>query len=131
MARVAAAEVIPDQAQVSAAVGQGEAAGAAEHVGSDAAEPGALADAPEQVVGRLRYHRLTSAAGPSCARCWSPPCMRRADAPSSRILKNCRARLQGAGKPAKAALVATACKLLVTLDAMPAADTDHCRTSPS
>ena len=38
-----------------------------------------------------------------------------------------RRRLQGAGKPAKAALVATARKLLIALNAMPATDTDYRR----
>ena len=44
--------------------------------------------------------------------------------------KEFRARLQGAGKPVKAALVATARKLLVTLNAMLATSTDYGRHSP-
>ena len=47
------------------------------------------------------------------------------------VFKECRARLQGTGKPAKAALVATARKLLVTLNAMLAANTDYRRNSPA
>ena len=58
VAWVAVAEVVLDQAQVVAAVGQREAAGVAQHVGPDAAEAGALADAPEQVVHRLARHGL-------------------------------------------------------------------------
>ena len=44
--------------------------------------------------------------------------------------KEFRARLQGAAKPVKAVLVATARKLLVTLNAMLAAGTDYRRHSP-
>ena len=44
--------------------------------------------------------------------------------------KEFRARLQGAGKPVKAALVAIARKLLVTLNAMLAAGTDYRRHNP-
>ena len=46
------------------------------------------------------------------------------------VSKEFRARLQGAGKPVKAALVATARKLLVTLNAMLAPGTDHRRHDP-
>lgn len=72
--------------------------------------PGAWATAPSAAAVR------------SSGRCSpSPRCTRRADAPSSRSSTP-------AGKPAKAALVATARKLHTTLDAMLATGTDYrCR----
>lgn len=60
VARVAVAEVILDQPQVVAAVGQREAAGVTQHVRPDPAEPGALADAAKQVVHGLAGQRMAA-----------------------------------------------------------------------
>ena len=52
------AEIVLDEAQVAAAIGEGEAAGMAQHMGMDMAETGADAGSRENVVDGLPGHRL-------------------------------------------------------------------------
>jgi AraC-like DNA-binding protein len=53
VARVAVAEVVLDEPQIVAFVGECEAAGMAQHVGPDTPQTGALADREQEVVHRL------------------------------------------------------------------------------
>ena len=57
---IAMAEVILDQAQVSAAVGEGKTAGVPQHVGMDVRQPGALGRRGDQVVDGLPGQWLTA-----------------------------------------------------------------------
>jgi hypothetical protein len=58
--RVAVTEVVLDQAQIGAAVGESEAAGVPQHVGMDVRQPGARGRGGDQIVDGLPGERLVA-----------------------------------------------------------------------
>lgn len=93
-----------------------------------AASPPSQAWPPLRATAASAWAAVSSAAAdPSCGRCFYIAALRASRRCAA--FKEFHACLQGAGKPVKAALVAIARKLLVTLIAMLAASADYRRHS--